>query len=92
MGWTAEELGFDSRKEQDIFLLLIAFRPDLGPTQTPVQWVLRLFSFGLCNQGVKLTTRLLLVQGLRMLKALSPLPIYLHSLPRDISLLALSHT
>jgi hypothetical protein len=32
MGWMTEELGFDSRKWQDIFLFPIGFIQALGPT------------------------------------------------------------
>jgi hypothetical protein len=32
-------LGFDSRQELGIFLFNTASRPDLGPTQPPIQWV-----------------------------------------------------
>jgi hypothetical protein len=38
-GWTAEELGFDSRKGKQIFLFSTAPRPGLGHTQSPIQWV-----------------------------------------------------
>jgi hypothetical protein len=31
--------GFDSRQEHKIFLFSTAFRPALGPTQSPMQWV-----------------------------------------------------
>jgi hypothetical protein len=31
--------GFDPRQGQEIFLLVSASRPALGPTQPPIQWV-----------------------------------------------------
>jgi hypothetical protein len=39
MSWTTEELVFDSWQGQDIFLLSTAFKPVLGPTQSPIQRV-----------------------------------------------------
>jgi hypothetical protein len=32
MGWMAEESGFDSQQEQEIFLVFIISRPGLGLT------------------------------------------------------------
>jgi hypothetical protein len=46
-GWTAEEPGFDSWQDKDIFLFSIAFRPTPGPTQLPTQWVSGVLSLGL---------------------------------------------
>jgi len=39
MGWTAEELWFNSQQGQDIFLLARAFKPAQEPTQLPVRLV-----------------------------------------------------
>jgi hypothetical protein len=39
MGWTIGVLGFDSRRGLGIFLSTTAFRPALGPTHPPIQWV-----------------------------------------------------
>jgi hypothetical protein len=39
MGWTTRRSGFDPRRGQRIFPLASVFRPALGPTQPPVQWV-----------------------------------------------------
>jgi hypothetical protein len=39
-------IGVDSRRELGIFLLVIASRPALGPTQPPIQWVLGALSLG----------------------------------------------
>jgi hypothetical protein len=38
-GWTEDELGFESRQAQKIFLYSKEFRPALGPTLPPIQWV-----------------------------------------------------
>jgi hypothetical protein len=43
MGSTPEVSGFGSQQRQEIFLFSITFRPALGPTQPPIQWVLELF-------------------------------------------------
>jgi hypothetical protein len=39
MGRTVEELGFDLRQRQKIFLFFIASRSALGTTQPPIQWI-----------------------------------------------------
>jgi len=39
VGWTAEELRFDSQQGQEIFLLARAFKPAQESTQLPVQLV-----------------------------------------------------
>jgi hypothetical protein len=31
--------GFDSLQGQDFFVCSVRFRPDLGPTRPPMQWV-----------------------------------------------------
>jgi hypothetical protein len=36
--WATEELRFYSRQRQEMYLLAIALRTALGPSQTPVQW------------------------------------------------------
>jgi hypothetical protein len=39
MVWISEESGFDSRKEQEIFLLSVTFRQTLWPTHPPIERV-----------------------------------------------------
>jgi hypothetical protein len=51
MIWNAEESGFDSRQEQEIFLFSIMFRPALGPTQPPIQWISGALSPGVERLG-----------------------------------------
>jgi hypothetical protein len=49
--------GFDPRHGQRIFPLASVSRTALGPTQTPVQWVLGVLSPGVKRgRGVMLTT------------------------------------
>jgi hypothetical protein len=50
-GWTIGVLGFDSRRELEIFLLPTASRPALGPTQHPIQWVPGALSLGVKPPG-----------------------------------------
>jgi hypothetical protein len=55
--WTTGRSGFDPRQGQRIFPLASVFRPALGPTQPPVQWVPGVLSPGVkCGRGVTLTT------------------------------------
>jgi hypothetical protein len=49
-GLTAEELGFDSGQGQEIVLFSTTFRPALGLTQSPLQWV-----EGAASPGIKRT-------------------------------------
>jgi hypothetical protein len=39
LGYGLDDQGFESRKGLGIFLFTTAFRPALGPTQPPIQWV-----------------------------------------------------
>jgi hypothetical protein len=39
-GWMAKESLFNSQEGQEIFLLPIASKPAVRPTQPPIQWVL----------------------------------------------------
>jgi hypothetical protein len=48
--WTAEELRFDSRQSQEIFLFFTASRL-ARLTQTPIQWVPGGCFFGVKRQG-----------------------------------------
>ena len=43
MGWTTEELWFDSWQGQEIFLLSKFCQRALGPTQPPIQWAKKVF-------------------------------------------------
>jgi hypothetical protein len=45
-----EELGVDSRQRKKIFLFPKTFRPALGPTQPPIQWVVEAVSPGITQQ------------------------------------------
>jgi hypothetical protein len=47
----AEELGFDFRQGEEIFLFPSASRPALWPTQPPIRWVSVAFSPGVKRQG-----------------------------------------
>jgi len=58
----------------DFFLLVTTFRPALGPTQPPIQWLTGFFPWRKSNHGMKLTTPLHLVLELRMHGATVPLP------------------
>jgi hypothetical protein len=40
MGWTTEDLEFDSQQGQEIFLFFIVSRAALGSMQPPIQWIL----------------------------------------------------
>jgi hypothetical protein len=42
---------FDTRQRLRIFLFATAFRPPLGPTQPPIQWVPGALSLGVKSQG-----------------------------------------
>jgi hypothetical protein len=42
---------FDSRRGLGIFLFTTSSRTALGPTQPPIQWVLRALSLGLKRRG-----------------------------------------
>jgi hypothetical protein len=66
---------FDSRQGQEIFLYSTMFRPALGPTQPPIQWLP-----GFLSPGVKLTTNLHLVLRSRMVELYLHSPIRLHSI------------
>jgi hypothetical protein len=46
MGWAIGVLGFESLQGLEIFLFTTTFRTALGPTQTPIQWVLGPLSLG----------------------------------------------
>jgi hypothetical protein len=72
----AARLEFDSRQGPWFYLLTTASRPALGPTQSPIQWVLGALSWGQGGRGVKLATHLYLVLRSRMLGATPPLPQY----------------
>jgi hypothetical protein len=65
--WTTGRSRFDPRQEQKIFPLTSVSRPDLRPTQPPVQWVPGVLSPGLKrDRGVTLTTHPHLVPRSRM--------------------------
>ena len=55
------------------FLISYSYRPSLGPTRSPIQWVPEC-TFG--SRSVMLTTRLDLVLRLRMSGAVPLLPLY----------------
>jgi hypothetical protein len=57
-----------------IFLFSTASRPDLGPTQPPIQWEPRALSRGVKRQGCEATTHHHQVPRSRMVE------LYIHSL------------
>jgi hypothetical protein len=50
-GWTAEKSGFDLRLVQEIHLSSTASRAALGPTQSPIQWLMGALSLGIKRLG-----------------------------------------
>jgi hypothetical protein len=50
-GWMIKVLGFNSQWGLGIFLFTTASRMALGPTQPPIQWVLRALSLGVKQSG-----------------------------------------
>jgi hypothetical protein len=68
-------LGFDPRQRQRIFLLVPGSRLDLGPTQSPMQWVPGVLSPGVKRgRGVMLTTHRHLVPRLIMSRSYTSSP------------------
>jgi hypothetical protein len=51
LSYGLDDRGFESRQELQIFLFTTAFRPALGPTQPPVQWVRGVLSLGAKRPG-----------------------------------------
>lgn len=80
-GWP----GFDFRWGPRLFLVASAFRPILGCTQHPVQWVLEVISTGLkCGQVVTLAAHLHSELRLRMSRSCAPCPHkHRHGMQRD---------
>jgi hypothetical protein len=68
------EIGVESRRGLGIFLLTIASRPVLGPTQPPIEWVTGVISLATKRPGREADTHLHLVQTIRMGGAISPFP------------------
>jgi hypothetical protein len=56
---------FGTWQELDVLLFTTAFRPALGPTQPPIQWVPGALSLRVNRPGVKLTHLLVPRSGLR---------------------------
>jgi hypothetical protein len=74
-GWP----GFDPQQGQEIFLFSTAFRPALGPTHPPIQWVLGELSMEVkWGWGMELTAHLHLVPRSRMAELYFHSPIRLH--------------
>jgi hypothetical protein len=66
LGYGLGDPGFKSRERKGIYLFCRTFRTSLGPTQTPIQYVARLFTQGVNSRIVKLITHLPLVPRWRM--------------------------
>jgi hypothetical protein len=74
-GWTTGWSGFDPRQGQRIFPLSSVFRPALGPTQPPLQWVPGVLSPGVKRgRGVMLTTHPHLLPRSWISRSYNPLP------------------
>jgi hypothetical protein len=70
-----DDQGSIPRQRQRIFLLASAFRPALGPTQPPIQWVPGVLSPGVKRGwGVTLTTHPRLVPRLKMSRSYTSSP------------------
>jgi hypothetical protein len=66
---------FDPRQKQRMFPLTSASRPALEPTQSPIQWVPRVFSQRVKRgRGVMLTTHPLLLPSLRKSRSYTSSP------------------
>jgi hypothetical protein len=76
MDRTVKELRFDSRQSLKIALSSAASTVALKPTLLPVQWLPKAIPLEVKRPGVKVTTRLRLVQRFRMRGAISPLPTH----------------
>jgi hypothetical protein len=74
LGYGLDDSGFETWQGLRIFLFTTASRPVL--TQPPIKWVPGPLTRGWSGQGVKLTTRLHLVQRSRMRGAVPPLSQY----------------
>jgi hypothetical protein len=72
-----------------IILYSKAWRPALGSTQSPIQWVPWAVTLSLSDGRANLTTHLHLVPRLRIREAICPLCLYLCSTVRDVSTLKL---
>jgi hypothetical protein len=77
-GWTAEESGFDSRQEQEIYLISAASRQALRHTQPPIQWVFVAVSLGAKRPDVNLNIHFHLVQWSRRMELYLRSPASLH--------------
>jgi hypothetical protein len=74
-GWTIGRSRFDPRQGHRIFLLALASRPALGPTQPHIRWVPGVLSPGVKRgRGVTLTTHPHLVPRLRMSRSYTSSP------------------
>jgi hypothetical protein len=51
LGYRLDDRRFDSQRGLGIFLFSTAFRPALGPTQPPIQWVPGALSLGVKRPG-----------------------------------------
>jgi hypothetical protein len=72
-GLDGGELGFDSPREQEIFLLFTASRLALGPTEHAIKWVPGAVSLGVKWQGSE-TDHFHLLPRLKIDAAIRPLP------------------
>jgi hypothetical protein len=79
-GLETEELEFDSRQKQNIFLFSTASRRALWSIQPPVQWVLGFSSCEWSGWGMKLNTTPCNTEGQEYVNLHLHSPICLHSI------------
>jgi hypothetical protein len=58
MGWTTEELWYNSWQEQEILLFFTTYRPFLGPPQQSSQWILRALASGYSSLNLQVNIAL----------------------------------
>jgi hypothetical protein len=71
--WMTEDLELDNWLGLEILLSFTAARLDLGPAQSPIEWVSRHFFTEVNGHGMSLTIHCHLVSKLRMQGTICPL-------------------